>query len=109
MMGSDVNLIFLFTPIATQGSDVQNTLIKLIYINVIWRTNMSNEVLKGHLKQLKSTIEKYEEAIDKVEIHCFEYSLTPDEYQQDIKDMESFRKMQLTERMKYLIKQLENE
>ena len=70
---------------------------------------MSNEVLKGHLKQLKSTIEKYEEAIDKVEIHCFEYSLTPDEYQQDIKDMESFRKMQLTERMKYLIKQLENE
>ena len=69
---------------------------------------MSNEVLKGHLKQLKSTIEKYEEAIDKVEIHCIGYSSTSDEYQQDIKDMESFRKMQLTERMKYLIKQLEN-
>ena len=69
---------------------------------------MSNEVLKGHLKQLKSTIEKYEESIDKVEIHCFEYSSTTDEEQQDLKDMESFRKMQLTERMKYLIKQLEN-
>ena len=69
---------------------------------------MSNEVLKGHLKQLKSTIEKYEESIDKVETHCCEYSSTSDEYQQDLKDMKSFRKMQLTERMKYLTKQLES-
>lgn len=70
---------------------------------------MSNEVLKGHLKQLKSTIEKYEESIDKVETHCCEYLSTSDEYQLYSKDMKSFRKMQLTERMKYLIKQLEND
>ena len=69
---------------------------------------MSNEVLKGHLKQLKSTVEKYEEAVDKVETHCCEYSSTSDEYQQDLKDMESFRKMVLMVRMEYLIKQLEN-
>ena len=70
---------------------------------------MSNELLKGHLKQLKSTIEKYEESIDKVETHCCEYSSTSDEYHFELKDMKSFRKMQLTERMKYLIKQLEND
>lgn len=70
---------------------------------------MLNEVLKCHLKQLKSTIEKYEEAISKVETHCLAESTTPNKCQQDIKDMESFRKMQLAERMKYLIKQLENE
>ena len=69
---------------------------------------MSNEVLKCHLRQLKSTVEKYEEAIDKVEIHCLEYSSTSNKCQQDIKDMESFRKMQLADRMKYLVKQLEN-
>ena len=70
---------------------------------------MSNEVLKGCLKQLKSTIEKYEEAVDKVETYCWEYSSTSDEHQQDLKDMESFVKMQLKERMKHLIKQLEDE
>ena len=70
---------------------------------------MLNEALKGHLKQLKSTIEKYEEAIDKVETHCLADSTTPSKCKQDIKDMESFIKMQLAERMKYLIKQLENE
>lgn len=61
------------------------------------------------MKQLKSTIEKYEESIDKVETHCCEYSSTSDEHQQDLKDMESFVKMQLKERMKHLIKQLEDE
>ena len=70
---------------------------------------MLNEALKGHLKQLKSTIEKYEEAISKVETHYLADSTTPNKCQQDLKDTESFRKMQLAERMRYLTKQLENE
>ena len=64
---------------------------------------MSNELLKAHLKQLKVSIEKYEEAVEKVETCCCSYSLDTEEYQQECKDMEAFRKLQVTERMKYLL------
>lgn len=61
------------------------------------------------IKQLQTTLVALLEASEKVELHCFDYSNSTEEYQQDCLDMLEFRKMQVDSRATMLLKQLKGD
>ncbi|CAH1066752.1 Uncharacterised protein [Acinetobacter phage MD-2021a] len=61
------------------------------------------QYMKGHLAQLKATIDALIDVEERVEFHCCDYSSTTKEYQQECLDMLEFRKMQFESRAKFII------
>lgn len=70
------------------------------------------QYMKGNLEQLKATIDALIDAEEDVEFHCWDYSATTEEYQQECLDMLEFRKMQFESRVKFILntyfKEVEN-
>lgn len=61
------------------------------------------QYMKGHLEQMKATIDALIDAAESVELHCWDYSSTSEEYQQECLDMLEFRKMQFESRAKFIL------
>lgn len=61
------------------------------------------QYMKGNLEQLKVTIDALIDAEESVKTHCWEYSCTTEEYQQECLDMLEFRKMQFESRVKFIL------
>ena len=61
------------------------------------------QYMKGNLAQLKVTIDALIDAEESVETHCWEYSCTTEEYQQECLDVLEFRKMQFESRVKFIL------
>lgn len=59
--------------------------------------------MKGNLAQLKVAIDVLIDAEERVELYCWEYSSTTEEYQQECLDMLEFRKMQFESRAKFIL------
>lgn len=61
------------------------------------------QYMMTNLEQLKSTIDALIDAEIKVETHCWDYSCSAEEYQQECLDMLEFRKMQFESRVKFIL------
>lgn len=61
------------------------------------------QYMKGNLAQLKATIDALIDAEESVETHCWKYSCTTEEYQQECLDMLEFCKMQFESRAKFIL------
>ncbi|HCH9337328.1 TPA: hypothetical protein PNO69_004524 [Salmonella enterica] len=61
------------------------------------------QYMMTNLEQLKVTIDALIDAEEDVEFHCWDYSATTEEYQQECLDMLEFRKMQFESRVKFIL------
>lgn len=73
------------------------------YIYKIVEELNTKQYMKGNLAQLKATIDALIDAEESVELYCWEYSCTTEEYQQECLDMLEFRKMQFKSRAKFIL------
>lgn len=73
------------------------------YIYKLVEELIMKQYMKGHLEQMKETIDALIDAAESVELHCWDYSCSTEEYQQECLDMLEFRKMQFESRAKFIL------